>query len=150
MDAGVGPTGTAASSDSSVFSGRNGQLDVNVPQIQDPGIDIGGRLEEEAWGNAAILTDFTQYEPVEGIPSTEATEVRVFYTSGAIYFGVRAYDSEPDLILANLGDRDRAPLFDDWTRISLDTFNDQRQACVFYANPLGLQADGLWIEGMRR
>jgi hypothetical protein len=133
-----------------VFSGRDGQLDVTVPRIQDADIDIDGRLDEATWTQAAILTDFTQYDPVEGIPATEPTEVRVFYTSDAIYFGIRAFDSEPDLVLANLGDRDRAALVDDWVRISLDTFDDQRQAYVFYANPLGLQADGLWIEGMRR
>jgi hypothetical protein len=39
---------------------------------------------------------------------------------------------------------------DDWIRIILDTFDDQRQGYVFYVNPLGIQTDGLWIEGLRR
>ena len=137
-------------SDPLVFSGRQGQLQVNVPRLDDPGLRIDGRLDEEAWATAAVLTDFSQYEPVEGIPSTEATEIRVFYTSDAMYFGVRAFDREPELILARLGERDRAVFGDDWVRIMLDTFDDQRQAYVFYVNPLGLQTDGLWIEGMER
>ncbi len=149
-DARAGSFGLGASADSSVFSGRNGQLNVTLPRLQGPDIAIDGRLEEDAWARAAVLTDFTQYDPVEGIAATEPTEVRVFYTPDAIYFGVRASDSEPDLILASLGDRDRAALVDDWIRISLDTFDDRRQAYVFYTNPLGLQADGLWIEGMQR
>jgi len=145
----AGSAASGSTADSSVFSGRNGQLEVVAPRLPDPGIRIDGRLEEDAWSRAAVLNDFTQYEPVEGVEPTEPTEVRVFYSSDAIYFGVRALDSKPEEILANLGDRDRAALVDDWIRISLDTFDDRRQAYVFYTNPLGLQADGLWIEGMR-
>jgi hypothetical protein len=141
---------TSVRSDSSVFSGRNGQLAVTVPRVQGPDIDIDGRLSEAVWAHAAVLSDFTQYEPVEGIPATERTEVRVFYSSDAIYFGLRAYDSEPELMFAHLVERDRSAFADDWIRIMLDTFDDQRQAYVFYVNPLGIQTDGLWIEGMQR
>ena len=139
-----------ASSDSLTYSGRGGQLDVSPPRFADASIDIDGRLDEPRWAEAALLTGFTQYEPVEGIEASEVTEVRVFYTDEAIYFGIRASDSDPSGILARLGERDRAPLADDWVRIMLDTFDDQRQAYAFYVNPLGLQADGLWIEGLRR
>ena len=133
-----------------VYSGREGSLAITIPRIQDPNVSIDGRLDDAVWKTAAVLTDFTQYEPVEGIPSTEETQVRVFYSGDAIYFAVRAWDSEPDLILARLGERDRSVFTDDWIRIMLDTFDDQRQAYVFYVNPLGIQVDGLWIEGMQR
>jgi len=149
-DAAFSLSGTTASSDSAVFSGRNGQLDVTLPRIQDPDIDIDGRLDEDVWAHAAVLSDFTQYQPVEGIPATEPTEVRIFYTADAIYFGLRAFDSEPDLMFAHLVERDRSAFTDDWIRIMLDTFDDHRQAYVFYVNPLGIQTDGLWIEGMQR
>lgn len=132
-----------------VFSGRAGRLAVAIPRIENPDITVDGRLDDPVWESAAVLTDFTQYEPVEGIPATEETQVRVFYSGDAIYFAIRAWDSEPDLILARLGERDRAVFTDDWIRIMLDTFDDQRQAYVFYVNPLGIQVDGLWIEGMR-
>ncbi len=132
-----------------VFSGRAGRLEVAIPRIENPDITVDGRLDDPVWESAAVLTDFTQYEPVEGIPATEETQVRVFYSGDAIYFAVRAWDSEPDLILARLGERDRAVFTDDWIRIMLDTFDDQRQAYVFYVNPLGIQVDGLWIEGLR-
>ena len=107
-------------------------------------------LDEPAWLQAAVLAGFTEYDPVEGIPSEEPTEVLVFYAPDAIYFGIRAYDSRPELIPAQLGQRDRTIFNDDWLRIMLDTFNDQRQAFLFYVNPLGLQTDGLWIEGLGR
>ena len=139
-----------APSDTLSFSGRTHQLEVNPPRIESPEVRIDGRLEEAVWAEAAVLRDFTQYEPVEGIPATEATEVRVFYSGDAIYFGVLAFDTEPDRILARLGERDRSVFGDDWARIILDTFDDQRQGYVFYVNPLGIQTDGLWIEGLRQ
>ncbi|RMH17772.1 MAG: hypothetical protein D6701_07160 [Gemmatimonadetes bacterium] len=131
------------------FSGRDGALDVHPPRIDEPKVRIDGRLDEAVWAQAAVLTGFTQYEPVEGRPATEDTEVRVFYSRDAIYFGILAYDRDPSGILARLGERDRAVFGDDWVRLMLDTFDDQRQAYVFYVNPLGLQTDGLWIEGIR-
>jgi hypothetical protein len=136
--------------DTLAFSGRTRQLEVAPPRFEEADIRIDGSVDEAVWEDAAVLRDFTQYEPVEGIPSTEETEVRVLYTGDAIYFGVLAFDKEPGLILARMGERDRSVFGDDWIRIILDTFDDQRQGYVFYVNPLGIQTDGLWIEGMRQ
>jgi hypothetical protein len=138
-----------ATPDSLTFSGREGNLEVYIPRLAQVDLRIDGRLDEAVWAEAAVLADFTQYEPVEGVVPEEATELRVFYTEDAIYFGIRASDPNPELVLARLGERDRAVFGDDWVRIMLDTFDDQRQAYVFYVNPLGLQTDGLWIEGYR-
>jgi hypothetical protein len=138
-----------ATPDTLAFSGRTHQLEVTPPRFEEVDIRIDGKMEEAVWEEAAVLRDFTQYEPVEGIPSTEETEVRVLYTPEAIYFGVLAFDSEPKGILARMGERDRSVFGDDWIRIILDTFDDQRQGYVFYVNPLGIQTDGLWIEGLR-
>ena len=89
------------------FSGRTRELEVTPPRIEAPDIRIDGFLEEDEWREAAVLNDFTQYEPVEGIPSTQDTEVSVLYSGDAIYFGIRAFDEEPEGILARLGERDR-------------------------------------------
>jgi hypothetical protein len=145
-----GPGGSSnPAPDSLTYSGRTGRLEVSIPKF-DVDVDIDGNLDDEVWSRAALLSDFTQYEPVESIPSTETTETYVFYSSDAIYFGIRALDRNPELIQARLGERDRAVFNDDWIRIMLDTFDDQRQAYVFYVNPLGIQTDGLWIEGLQR
>ena len=82
----------SAPADSVIYSGRAGHLDVSPPRISSPSVSIDGRMDEAVWSDAAILTGFTQYEPVEGIEASENTEVRVFYTVEAIYFGIRAYD----------------------------------------------------------
>ena len=61
------------------YSGEDGELEVAIPRIEDPEVDIDARLEEAVWNRAARLDGFTQYEPVEGAPVTEETEVLVFY-----------------------------------------------------------------------
>lgn len=139
-----------APADTIVFNGRDHQLEVMPPRIEEPDIRIDGSLDDEDWQEAASLTGFTQYEPIEGLPSTEDTEVRVLYSPDAIYFGIQAFDTDPKGILARLGERDRSIFGDDWVRIILDTFDDERQGYVFYVNPLGIQTDGYWVEGMSR
>ncbi len=133
--------------DSLEYRGDQGALRVRAPRLAEAGIRVDGRLDEPAWKEAARLSGFTQYQPVEGIPATQPTEVRVLYTSEAIYFGIHARDATPSAVRASLTDRDGGVESDDWVRIILDTFHDATQAYVFYVNPLGIQADGLWVEG---
>lgn len=132
-----------------VYSGRAGALDVYAPRVESPSISIDAHLDEPEWARAAVLTDFSQYTPGEGIPATQETEVRVFYTQDAIYFGIYVYDTEPDEILVHLTERDRSSFRDDWVRVMLDTFNDERQAYSFFVNPFGIQTDGMWLESIR-
>ena len=139
--------GGAPSDTGAVYRGQARQLDVTPPRVDAPDMRIDGALDEPHWQRAARLTAFTQYEPVEGVPAVDDTEVYVFYSADALYVGVRAHDSRPDEMRAKLGERDRAMMTDDWVRIMLDTFNDRRQAYIFYLTPLGIQSDGLWIEG---
>ena len=130
-----------------VYNGLEGQLDVVPPRLTKPEIDIDGRLDDPAWSDAALLTGFSQFDPSEGIPATQQTEVLLLISEDAIYFGVRAFDDNPGGIRATLGERDTFYRTDDYIQFVLDTFNDQRQAYSIVANPLGVQQDGLWIEG---
>jgi len=130
-----------------IHRGEQGELEVRPPRVEAPAIRVDGRLEEAAWGVAAVLTGFTQYAPSEGIAASQETRVRVLYGPDALYFGVEARDTEPSRIRASLTERDVGVTDDDWVRLSLDTFNDNTQAYVFYVNPRGIQADGLWVEG---
>jgi hypothetical protein len=130
------------------YSGRAGELEAAPPRVEAPSISIDARLDEPDWSTAAVLTDFTQYTPVEGAVASQRTEVLVFYSSDAIYFGFRVFDSEPDKILVNLLERDRSQS-DDWVRIMLDTFHDERQAYTFFISPYGIQSDGMWIESIQ-
>jgi len=119
---------------------------IEIPRIEDAEVVIDGNLDEPVWSQAARLTGFHQYEPVDGRPASEETEVLVWYAPDAIYFGIIAHDSEPEAIRATVADRDDIG-GDDHITIYLDTFNDRRRAFFFAVNPLGVQQDGVRYEG---
>ncbi len=104
-------------------------------------------MDEDVWNRAAVLHGFTQFEPVEGVAASQATEVRILMTAEDIYIGIRAEDDSPEGIRATLSERDDVARSDDNVRLVLDTFNDKRRAYVFTVNPLGVQQDGVWQEG---
>ena len=129
------------------YHGSDGQLNVPSPKLADAEISIDGVADEAAWLNAPVLTGFTQFDPVEGVPATQRTEARVLLTDDAIYFSVKAYDDVEGGVRATLGDRDSYGYSDDYVRFIVDTFNDRRRGYVIMVNPLGVQQDGLWVVG---
>ena len=78
-----------AADPATAFSGRDRQLAVAIPRLE-AAVAVDGVLDEEAWQKAARLTDFSQYSPVDGRPADDPTEVLVWYSPRAIYFGVKA------------------------------------------------------------
>jgi len=129
-----------------VYSGRAGEIEVRIPRLERE-IEVDGQLTEPAWAEAAVLTGFSQYEPVDGLPSADSTEVLVWYSAHALYVGVRAFESHAP-VNATLADRDRI-FADDHIQLLLDTFNDRRRALLFAVNALGVQADGYQTEEQR-
>jgi Domain of unknown function (DUF5916) len=145
--AGAGRTADGSGPAGRRYDGSAHDLEVETPSVDDAGIHVDGRLDDEAWKRAALLHSFTQYDPVEGVPASQKTEVLVLTDADAIYFGVRAFDDRPDDVRATLAQRDHVDRSDDYVRLVLDTFDDQRRAYVFSVNPLGVQQDGVWNEG---
>jgi hypothetical protein len=133
-----------AATQPAVYNGRAGDINVAAPKVE-AAVVIDGRLDEPAWANAALLTGFSLYQPADGRPAPDSTEVRVWYSSDAIHFGIRAY-AEPGTVAATLADRDRIGS-DDNIELHLDTFHERNRAYVFIVNPLGVQADGTKSEG---
>jgi hypothetical protein len=97
---------------------------------------VDGILDEPEWRAAQVGTGFTQREPQDGSPATEQTEVRVIYTSDALYVGVRSVDSHAAEIKAELARRDRTSQSDE-VSIFLDSYHDTRTAFEFTVNPSG-------------
>jgi hypothetical protein len=126
------------------YSGRDGQTVVPIPRLAEADVAIDGALVDPVWSEAAVLCGFSEYSPADGRPADDSTAVHVWYSPHAIYVGIRA--SEPHgAVHAAHANRDRIAN-DDWVEIFLDTFNDRRQALVFGVNPLGVQADGTFLE----
>src|SRR5438552_2485628 len=127
-----------------VYSGRERQLDVRIPRF-DAEVVIDGDLADSAWRHAALLTGFSQYAPNDGVSAADSTQVLVWYSANAIYFGIRAFElhGRPT---ATLADRDQI-FGDDNVQILLGTFHDSKKALMFAMNPLGVQGDGALVEG---
>ncbi|MFN2572059.1 MAG: DUF5916 domain-containing protein [Gemmatimonadales bacterium] len=127
-----------------VYSGRERRLDVRIPRF-DADVVVDGNLDEGVWARGALLSGFSQYAPNDGVAASDSTQVIVWYSSTAIYFGVRAYElhGRPS---ATLADRDQI-FGDDNVQILLGTFHDSKQALMFAVNALGVQGDGALIEG---
>lgn len=126
-----------------VFHGRQNQTTVTIPK-QTGEVRIDGVLDEPVWRNASVLTGFSQYNPVDGQPAADSTEVLVWYTDHEIVFGVRAFEPH-GAVNATLADRDKI-FGNDFVDIFLDTFNDHRRAYEFAVNAFGIQGDGVYSE----
>ncbi|MDA8528972.1 hypothetical protein N9K67_09300, partial [Opitutaceae bacterium] len=78
---------------------------VRMVQAAEPPV-IDGKLDDGVWATAEVFSNFTQVRPVEGIAPSEKTEVRLLQDENFLYVGIRAYDSEPDKIIAREMQRD--------------------------------------------
>jgi hypothetical protein len=127
-----------------VSNGRQNQLDVSPPRLDESALVMDGTLDEPQWKQAAVLTGFSQFMPRDGIAAEDSTEVLVWYSATAIHFGIRAFEPH-EAVHAALGDRDKI-FSDDRVELLIGTFNDGRQAIVLGVNPLGVQMDGTLVE----
>src|SRR5262249_10534271 len=104
-------------------------------------ITLDGVLDEPVWREAKAAADFVQAEPLEGLPATEATEVRLAFDHDALYLGVRLSDPTPSALIVNDIRKDFTPGEQDSFEIILDTFADRRNGFVFAVNPAGAKSD---------
>src|SRR5690349_1512628 len=80
----IAPDLAAAAPDASV------ELTDSLPAHRITGaIRIDGRLDEQAWQDAAAAGRFAQEAPHYGEPATSPTEVRVLYDDEYLYIGAR-------------------------------------------------------------
>ena len=115
-------------------------LEIVARHTDDP-ITLDGVLDEPAWQEAEPATNFIQREPYQGEPATEKTEIRVLYDDEAIYFGVWAWDREPEKLIINHLEQDFSHQDDDGVSFYIDTFNDDRNSYGFYINPVGAKRE---------
>ena len=131
--------------DPAVYDGRAGKLAARIPRL-DASVVVDGTLDAAPWRQAAKLNGFSGYLPVDGIAADDSTEVLVWYSPTAIYFGIRAFEAH-GAVHAALANRDVIDA-DDNVQLILRPFRNSRQALVFAVNPLGVQEDGTITEGL--
>ena len=140
------PTQSAAAGTLTFERANQARTPGELHAVQPPRVDqaprLDGVLNEEAWGQAAVIDEFIQQEPAEGEPATERTVVRLMYDARALYVGVEAYDSVPDGVIATEMRRDSRQLLDeDNFQLILDTFHDSRSGYMFVTSPLGAKLE---------
>ncbi|WGF93791.1 DUF5916 domain-containing protein [Aequorivita marisscotiae] len=120
---------------------------ITIPRIVEaPKID--GVLNDAAWQNAPIATNFVERQPNNGkpIPDSLQTDVKIVYDDLGIYFGATLKDPEPDKILKELTERDGIGN-DDFFFVLLNGYNDRQQSLQFIVTAAGVQYDAKMTNG---
>ncbi|MCB0397604.1 MAG: carbohydrate binding family 9 domain-containing protein [Flavobacteriales bacterium] len=104
-------------------------------------VKVDGSLDEEAWEQAVVTTNFTQLQPDEGKAPSQRSEVRLLYDDHAIYVGAYLYDTAPDSILTELTERDNDGANADFFFFYVDPYNKRQDAYVFGVSASGMQVD---------
>ena len=97
-------------------------------------------MDEAAWQDAVRVDVDIETRPGENIRAPVDTTAYLIEDGENLYLAFDAEDPDPASIRAYLRDRDSA-WNDDFIGVVLDTYNDERRAFQFFANPLGVQMD---------
>ena len=117
---------------------------VQIPRLETAPV-IDGKLDDAVWQNAAVFGDFLQTQPGDNVAPKHPTEFMMAYDAKNLYLAFRV-KQDKNTVRATVARRDNI-FNDDYIGVFLDTFNDQRQAYIFFFNPLGVQGDGTMTEG---
>lgn len=110
---------------------------------------IDGLIEDSCWKNFQPVSEFFQFDPINGEKASEETLVWAAFDQKKIYFAFLMKDTHPDKIWAELTPRNDYENNDSITLI-LDTYNDKRTSISFTVNPKGVQKNSvetIWESG---
>lgn len=103
-------------------------------------ISIDGELDEKAWHNTGIASDFIVFVPNYGQAASEKTEVRILYDDDAIYVGAEIFFTHRDSVFDNLAERDKAEETD-WFAVIFDPYKSGLNGFTFQVSASGVQTD---------
>jgi hypothetical protein len=104
-------------------------------------IELDGKLDDDAWKQAAVLDTFYETYPGDNTEPAAKTVVYLAYDDRDFYIGIHAFDPDPSKIRAPFVERDKVVGTDDNVAVFLDTRNDRRSAVELRVNPRGNQTD---------
>ena len=133
---------------SSLFAQKkNESYQLHINRAQSP-VVIDGAVDELAWQEAEVATDFWMVLPMDTSRARVRTDVRMTYDDRNIYLSAICYHGyiEGPYMVESLR-RDWAFLKNDNFICFMDTFNDQTNGFTFGTNAAGAQWDGLLYEG---
>ncbi|OYX90811.1 MAG: hydrolase, partial [Sphingobacteriia bacterium 35-40-5] len=127
---------------------KNAAFRLHIHKITSP-IKIDGLLNEAAWKQAELATNFYMVLPMDTSLANVPTTVRMCYDAKNLYISAVCYKKLPGPNMVESMRRDFAFLKNDNFIFFLDTFNDQTNAFTFGANAAGAQWDGTIYDGSR-
>jgi len=116
-----------------------GPADPTLRAGQATAIAVDGVLDEADWATAEVATDFTQFRPSEGAPSTQRTEVRVLRGPSSLFVGAVMHDDGE--VRTTLSRRD--DIEGDFILIALDGYHEFRSAYEFGVTASNVQFDAV-------
>lgn len=105
---------------------------------------LDGKLDDEVWQAAAVITDLHMVVPDEYAAPSEDSRILVLYDEHALYFAARFNDREPDKVTAKLLRQGDLSWGEDGFSIILDPFNQGRNGYMFDLNPNGVRSQALY------
>lgn len=126
---------------------KNESYQLHIRRSHAP-ISIDGSIDEAAWKDAEVATDFWMVLPMDTSRARVRTDVRMTYDDHNIYLSAICYHGyvEGPYMVESLR-RDWAFLKNDNFIFFMDTFDDQTNGFTFGTNAAGAQWDGLLYEG---
>ncbi|WMW80557.1 DUF5916 domain-containing protein [Undibacterium cyanobacteriorum] len=131
-----------------LLAGFNTRLEAQqtIPRVDRAPTIADYRNTAETTHKAGLeVNEFTVTSPRDGAKPTYATKAYLSYDDRNLY-AIFVATANPNYLIARHTKRESTG-GEDYVMLQIDTFNDQQRAFVFYANPLGVQADSLFIEG---
>ncbi|MDT7827864.1 DUF5916 domain-containing protein [Pricia sp. S334] len=105
-------------------------------------LEIDGILDDPAWENAEVATDFQQYFPSDKVPAKQPTEIKMVYNETTLYVGIKVLSVDNNWVIPSL-ERDFRAGGNDNISLMFDTFNDGTNAFLFGINPFGVRREAL-------
>lgn len=117
------------------------RLELAAKRTQKP-VKIDGLITDEAWKDAAVMTDLVEFRPVVGRKENpeNRTLAYLMYNDEGIYFGGYCYERTKDSIATELAGRDGFGT-NDYVGLIFDTYFDKINGFEYFITPLGEQWD---------
>lgn len=113
----------------------------------DSAIRLDGVLDEPAWLDADVSTDFWQRYPYDSAHSRLRTDVRVTYDEKSMYLGAVCYTDKGKNYVINSLRRDFRGSGNDAFYFIINPFNDRMSGFYFGASPYGVQSEAIIQNG---
>lgn len=110
-------------------------------------VKIDGVIDEAAWQQAGVTTQFHMVLPMDTSLAKLRTDVRMTYDDNNIYLLVENYTTGEGPYMVESLRRDFSFLKNDNFLLFMDPFDDQTNGFTFGANAAGAQWDGLMYDG---